>query len=103
MFDRRIRSMKKIALVFLALALALIAGSYSGARAADDTITVQLNAQNGSGEDGTATIQAVGANDVKVTIYLKNGTAEPQPAHIHTGTCANLNPTPKYPLTNVVN
>lgn len=25
----------------------------------------------------------------------------PHPAHIHEGTCANLNPTPKYPLANV--
>jgi hypothetical protein len=40
---------------------------------------------------------------VVVKISLKNGTSTPQPAHIHTGTCANLNPAPKYPLTNVVN
>jgi hypothetical protein len=95
--------MKKFGFLFFVLMLALIAIPSAGTRAADDTITVQLNAQNGSGEDGTATIQAVGANDIKVTINLKNGTAAPQPAHIHTGTCANLDPTPKYPLTNVVN
>jgi hypothetical protein len=26
-----------------------------------------------------------------------------QPAHIHEGSCANLNPAPKIPLQNVVN
>ncbi len=25
-----------------------------------------------------------------------------QPAHIHTGTCAELNPVPRYTLTNIV-
>jgi hypothetical protein len=25
-----------------------------------------------------------------------------EPAHIHMGTCAHLNPAPKYPLTSVV-
>jgi hypothetical protein len=27
---------------------------------------------------------------------------EPQPAHIHEGTCADLNPDPAFPLTDVV-
>jgi hypothetical protein len=26
----------------------------------------------------------------------------PQPTHIHEGTCAKLNPAPKYPLSNTV-
>jgi hypothetical protein len=65
-------------------------------------LTVPMHAQNGSGEDGTATLNQQGAN-VVVTISLVKGTATPQPAHIHEGTCAKLNPTPKYPLSNVVN
>ncbi len=95
--------MKKLGLLFLIVAFALIAVPSGGARAAaGDTITVQLGAQNGSGQDGTATITAIDANSVKVTIDIKGGSATPQPAHIHTGTCANLTPAPKYPLTNVV-
>jgi hypothetical protein len=62
-----------------------------------------MNAQNGSGEDGTATITASGANAVTVVVKLSNGTSVAQPAHIHVGSCANLDPTPKYPLTNVEN
>ena len=37
------------------------------------------------------------------TLNLTNGTAEPQPAHVHKGTCANLDPAPLYPLNSVVN
>jgi hypothetical protein len=65
-------------------------------------VTVQMKAQNGSGENGTATLTQSGANIV-VKISLKGGVAGPQPAHIHTGTCAKLNPAPKYPLSSVVN
>jgi Cu/Zn superoxide dismutase len=67
------------------------------------TITVKMNAQNGSGEDGTATITAAGPGMVMVMIDLANGPSTPQPAHIHRGTCANLDPAPFSPLTNVVN
>jgi len=67
------------------------------------SITVQMNAQNGSGENGTATITVAGQDQVTVVLNLTNGPSTPQPAHIHKGTCANLNPVPAYPLTNVVN
>jgi hypothetical protein len=60
-----------------------------------------MKAQNGSNEDGTATLTQQGS-DVLVTISVSNGTTTPQPAHIHTGSCANLGGV-KYPLTNVVN
>jgi hypothetical protein len=71
------------------------------ASAATSTLTVTMNAQNASGETGTATLTQVGA-DVKVVIALKGAPATPQPAHIHTGTCANLGGV-AYPLSNVVN
>lgn len=65
-----------------------------------EPMTIQMNAQNASGEDGTATIVKSDAGMV-VTIDLKNGTTEPQPAHIHKGTCAALGDVAQ-PLTNVV-
>ena len=68
--------------------------------------TVTLNEQNGSGEHGTATITGMGTNDIKVTLHLMGGGAAmsvPQPAHIHKGTCATLDPKPAYPLNNAVN
>jgi LPXTG-motif cell wall-anchored protein len=45
----------------------------------------------------------MGDNQIKVTIKVANGSATPQPAHIHKGTCATLDPVPAYPLNNVVN
>jgi hypothetical protein len=74
----------------------------SGMMKSSTHVTVHLMAQNGSGETGTATLTQMGSN-VRVSISLMNVPAMAQPAHIHTGTCANLNPAPKYPLTNVLN
>jgi Cu/Zn superoxide dismutase len=65
------------------------------------TLKVTMHAQNGSKEDGTATLMQKGKN-VVVTIQLSNAPKAAQPAHIHEGTCAKLNPAPKYPLSNVV-
>jgi hypothetical protein len=73
------------------------AGSSDGAK----TVTVKLDEQNGSGESGTATLTAEGSS-TKVVLELENPVSpDPQPAHIHKGTCAELDPTPLYPLTNV--
>ncbi len=92
--------MKRLSLAVMIAALAIMLAAASAA--AQNSITVQLNAQNNSGESGTATLTAMG-NQTKVTLNLQNAPSNPQPAHIHPGTCANLNPQPKYPLTNVQN
>ena len=64
-------------------------------------VTVMMDAQNGSGESGTATLKAMG-KQTSVTISLKNEPAGgDQPAHIHGGSCATLDPKPKYPLSDV--
>lgn len=67
----------------------------------ETTKSFVLTQQNGSGQDGTVTLEENG-NSTKVTITLSNTTSVAQPAHIHIGKC----PTPaevKYSLTNVVN
>lgn len=69
---------------------------------AQNAITITMNAQNNSGESGTATLTPMG-NQTKVDVNLTGAPAGPQPAHIHPGTCANLNPNPKYPLTSLTN
>jgi hypothetical protein len=64
-------------------------------------VTVQLSAQNNSGESGTATLMAMG-NQTKVIVKLTGAPMDiAQPAHIHKGTCANLDPNPTYPLTDI--
>jgi hypothetical protein len=62
---------------------------------------VTMNAQNGSGESGTATLSEENSQ-LTVTLDLTNGPSGPQPAHIHKGTCAALDPNPLYPLASVV-
>ena len=69
--------------------------------AKEKPITVNLGAQNNSGETGTATLTPEG-HKTKVVIEMSNapdGVA--QPAHIHEGTCANLDKAPKWKLEPV--
>jgi Cu/Zn superoxide dismutase len=64
--------------------------------------TFPIAAQNASGETGTVTLTPDGSDKTTVTVALTGAPAAAQPAHIHPGTCAKLDPAPKYPLTNVV-
>jgi hypothetical protein len=67
------------------------------------TATVRLSPQNHSGQSGTALLQQRG-HDIVVTLRMSGlPGAVAEPAHIHVGTCARLNPAPKYPLTNARN
>ena len=92
-------------LALLAVALAGCGGGGGGnttsTSKSDDAVDVQLQEQNFSGEDGTATLTAHGSQ-TKVVILMASFAANAQPAHIHKGTCAQLDATPAYPLNNVV-
>jgi hypothetical protein len=88
-------------LVWLVVALAIAVAGCGGSKSGSKTETVQLGAQSGSGESGTAVLTEEGKS-TRVVIDLSNGTTEPQPAHIHSGSCAKLDPTPKYALQSVV-
>ncbi|MBV8491827.1 MAG: hypothetical protein JO199_14970 [Candidatus Eremiobacteraeota bacterium] len=57
---------------------------------------------NGSGEDGTATITQEG-DGIKVVVSLKGAPAEPQPTHIHIGTCGAIKAAPEYALVSLEN
>lgn len=70
---------------------------------AKSALNINMGQQNGSGQVGTATVQDKG-NGVVVTVKLnKEPKSASEPAHIHQGTCAKLNPAPWKPLKNVVN
>ncbi len=59
-----------------------------------------MQAQNGSGENGTATLTQE-KTGVEVAVKLAGApSGVEQPMHIHQGTCAHLSPAPKYPLTS---
>ncbi len=66
------------------------------------SLTINLGAQNNSKQDGQAFLNDT-PGGLKVKIQVKNEPAgASEPAHIHQGTCAKLNPAPWKPLTNVV-
>jgi hypothetical protein len=92
--------MKKVILVFVA---ALTMFALVGAIAFAQDAVAFLSAQNGSGEGGGATLTDMGNGTTKVVVDIKSNTTDPQPIHIHNGTCDNLDPKPVYPLTTMVN
>lgn len=82
-------------------ALILLLAVVAEAAFAGGTITVRLDAQSNSGQTGTATLQAAG-EQTKVVIKLANVPAGvAQPAHIHRGTCDNLDKAPRWSLKAV--
>ena len=58
-------------------------------RATGEARTIELAAQSGSRQSGTATLTPIGKS-TNVVIELSNSRGEPQPAHIHSGTCERL-------------
>jgi|SRR5579884_2198 len=85
----------------LAAVLALVAFvlAVPVAAQAQQSVTVELNEQNGSGVSGSAVLSTSG-DMTKVDITLQ-GTTGGNPAYIDSGTCANLDPNPLFQLTPV--
>jgi Cu/Zn superoxide dismutase len=71
-------------------------------QALEDALTLDLQEQNDSGISGTVTFTPTTEGQVEVEIELRGSEGGPHPAHIHAGSCADLDPTPKWPLENVV-
>jgi hypothetical protein len=102
--------MKKIGLVGTALLAGAVASGAAFAQSSGSkkkgsdgkTVQVPLRTQNKSGERGSVKLTPMG-DQTKVEISLRGGPkGVAQPAHIHEGSCAKLDPKPKYPLSNVV-
>jgi hypothetical protein len=91
--------MKAFAALSCGLILSLALTGVSLAKGAAG-IPVQLTPLNNSGETATAVFQQVD-DGVKVSVKTKNGLAEAQPMHIHTGNCDNQ-PAVKWKLESVV-
>jgi len=92
-------------LIASAAALCIVAPAFAdemGGAMKTDAKTFKIAAQNGSGETGTVTLKPDGVDATTVIVKLTGGPSAAQPAHIHPGTCAKLDPAPKFPLTNVV-
>jgi Cu/Zn superoxide dismutase len=92
------------AVLAAAVAVAFIqTGIAADQKAAGKPVTITIMQQNQSGESGTATLTPLDGNKTKVEITLKSTPqGVTQPAHIHEGGCANLDPKPKQGLDSVV-
>jgi len=87
---------------FHGLCAALGLAAVGAVLAQDKPVTVNISAQNASGESGTATLTPQGTK-TQVMIKLTGAPAgTQQPAHIHDGSCASLDAKPRLPLQNVV-
>lgn len=95
--------MKKLLAVALVLGLLASLALTAAVSAQQQSITVTLAAQSNSGVTGTATLTDLGGGRTRVVINVNPAGNTNMPAHIHEGTCANLNPAPKWPLNNVQN
>jgi hypothetical protein len=98
--------MRALSILTVVLAVALgafaVAGCGGDDEAGEDEVTVQLNEFESSGQTGTATLTAEG-EQTQVSIEIdEEPVSESQPAHIHEGTCDELNPAPAFGLPNVI-
>jgi hypothetical protein len=91
------------AAIAAAVTLTFIQPGLTAEKAAGTPMTVQIGEQNGSGESGTAKLTPLDGGKTRVEISLKGESKNmTQPAHIHDGSCATLDPKPRVPLQNVV-
>ncbi len=67
-----------------------------------DSLTLALMEQNGSGITGEVELSLTSEAQLEVEIELDGSEGGPHPAHIHQGSCADLDPNPAFPLEDVV-
>jgi uncharacterized lipoprotein YajG len=94
--------MLRTALVLVFAATLMLAGCGGEDAEFGGTLAVPLVTQNDSGQDGEATLSEVSSDTTRVVLDVGNAPDNPQPAHIHRGSCENLDPEPAYGLENVV-
>jgi Cu/Zn superoxide dismutase len=93
--------MLKEVTLFAVLA-AMVAQSPVGTQGAhEQSVHIKLDAMNGSGETGIATLTP--KNDkTEIVVVMTPASKDPQPAHFHEGTCEKYAPKPKYQLNSIV-
>lgn len=96
--QRGLEFMIALRTAFVAATLGAIACATAGAY--PSTLNIKLYAQNRPGETGEATLVQIDGG-VRIVVKMSGGQNGSQPIHIHMGTCANLDPVPKYALTNI--
>ena len=94
------RPMPFIAVLILSV-LAVLASS-APLNAQQLSIGSRVESLNESGIVGTMNLIDASSGQSRVEVRVDGAGVGPLPIHIHDGTCADLNPVPKIPLTNVV-
>lgn len=89
-------------LLAVAAALSMLVGPASIA-AAQQSATLEMSSQNDSGIAGRAILTETSPGRMRIEIQVDGAGAGPQPAHIHEGTCENLDPEPKFSLAAATN
>lgn len=90
-------------LLFRALAgLSVLAVAAACGAPDPSPIRLTLRTLSDSGVTGTVTLTAAGDERTRVLVEVDPAGHPDMPAHIHPGTCDELVPQPRYPLTNVV-
>lgn len=82
------------------LSLALMLGACGAPEPSPTRLTLQTLSD--SGVTGSVTLSAIGTARTLVSVEVDPAGHPDMPAHIHPGTCDELVPQPRYPLTNVV-
>ncbi len=90
-----------VALAALALAATALTACGGDDEASSGEVTVELAAVGDSGQSGTATLTPNG-DSTDVVVEVDDPVSASQPAHIHEGTCDDLNPAPAFGLPNVI-
>src|SRR5215218_7358725 len=100
------RAMQRLIAIFLGVALVMASGwaGFGDQATAQDKpnrgrASVTFTELNDSGLSGTAKLTARGQR-TEVSMQIDGAVGE-HPTHIHSGSCDNLDPNPKYPLNNV--
>jgi hypothetical protein len=97
------------AFAVLSILLAVLLGAFALAGCGGDDedgdaaaeVSVELDEASGSGQTGTAVLTVEGDQTGVVITIDGDPVSRSQPAHIHEGTCEELNPEPAYGLPNV--
>ena len=101
-----VRVLQRLIMVFLVVVMATAGGGagfgYPAAAQDEqnrDRASVTFTELNDSGLSGAAELAA---RRQRTEVFMRiNGVVGENPTHIHTGTCEDLDPDPKYPLNNV--
>jgi hypothetical protein len=102
----RVWALQRLIGIFLGVAMTMASGwaGFGDLAAAQDELSrdrasVTFTELNDSGVSGTAELTAR-RQRTEVSMRVDGAVGE-HPTHIHTGTCEDLDPDPKYPLNNV--